>query len=138
TRRRPALSGSRRRQRGRRRRLFRATETLPGAFAQLLERDVEHRHQEDPDRACGKHAAEYGGTDGTPAELRSTGGDDQRQQTENEGDRGHHHSAEPHLRTEYRRVANRDAALTLLLGDLDNQDAISGGQRDQAHEPDLT
>jgi len=42
------------------------------------------------------------------------------------------------LRTEDRRVLYRDAALALLLGELDNQDAVLGGERNQHHKPDLT
>src|ERR1700730_7842942 len=70
---------SRRRLPGRRMRLFaRAAEARLHAFAQLLERDVEHRQQEDPDRTRGQHTAEHRGANGAPAKLRSTGGDDQR------------------------------------------------------------
>src|SRR6266404_3076600 len=48
------LSGGGRRQLGRRMRLFtRDAEALFHSLAQLLECDVEHRHQEDPDRTRG-------------------------------------------------------------------------------------
>jgi len=69
-------------------------------LAQLLECHVEHRHQEDSDRTRGQHAAEHGSANAATAKLRSTGGDNQRQQTKNEGDRGHHHRAKPSLRAE--------------------------------------
>src|SRR3982075_201105 len=108
------------------------------AFTQLLKRYVERRYQEDPDRACGKHAAEHSGTNSPAADLSGACGNYQRQQTENEGDRSHHHSAEPHLRTEYRCVLDRDAALALFLSELDNQDAVLGRQRNQHYESNLT
>src|SRR5437879_2463596 len=135
---RSALSGAGLRQTGRRMRLLaKAAEALLHALAQPLERHVEHRYHEYPDRACGKHAAEHSGTHRPAADLCSAGRDHQRQQAENEGDGSHHHGAEPHLRTKYRGVRNRDAALALLLGELDNQDAVLGGQCDQHHEADL-
>src|ERR1700688_2937939 len=80
-----------RRQTGRRMRLFTKTaEALLHALAQPLERDVEHRYHEYPDRACGKHAAEHSGTHSPAADLCSAGRDHQRQQAENEGDGSNH------------------------------------------------
>ncbi len=63
--------------------------------------------------------------------------DDQRQQAEDEGEAGHHHRAEAQARALDRGVADRLALAALLDGELDDQDAVLGGQRDEHHEADL-
>ena len=65
------------------------------------------------------------------------GRDHQRQQAEDEGDRGHHHRAEPHLRPQRGGFHDRMPGFALLLGEFDDQNAVLGGQRDQHHEADL-
>ena len=64
-------------------------------------------------------------------------GEHQRQQTQNEGNRGHHHRAKPHARAERRGLPDRHARLALLLGEFDDQDAVLGRQRDQHDQADL-
>ena len=64
-------------------------------------------------------------------------GDDQRVDAEDEGERGHHHGAKPHPRPEHRGLPDVHALLAPVLGELDDQDAVLGGHRDQHDEPDL-
>ena len=84
-----------------------------------------------------EHAGEDRGADVAAADLRGAVGEDQRHEAEHEGDRGHHHRAEPHARAERRGLRDRHALLALLLGEFDDQDAVLGGERDQHDEADL-
>src|SRR5580704_16696753 len=108
------------------------------ALTETLERRVQHGYQEDADRAGGDHAAEHGGSHGAAADLGGARCDDQRSEAENEGDRRHHDGAEPRLSAQYRGLVDVHAGLALLLGELHDQDAILGGERDQHDQTDLT
>ena len=70
-------------------------------------------------------------------QLRGAVGDDQRVEAEDEGERGHHHRAEAQPGALGRRVAQRHAALALLLGEFDDQDAVLRGEADQHDHADL-
>ena len=83
------------------------------------------------------HAGEYRSADRAAAHHRRAMRPHQRHEAENEGDRGHHHGAEPHLRAERGRLADRQSGLALLLRELHDQNAVLGGERDQHHETDL-
>jgi hypothetical protein len=63
--------------------------------------------------------------------------DDEGCQTQDEGDRRHHHRAESHLRTEDRRLLDALAGLALLLRELDDQNAVLCRECDQHDETDL-
>src|SRR6476646_7023114 len=75
-------------------------ETPLRCFAPALEGDVQHRHQENADRTRGKHAAEHCGAHRSSADLGGARRDHERHQAENEGERGHHHGAKAHLRSQ--------------------------------------
>src|ERR1700722_20109819 len=62
---------------------------------------------------------------------------DQREKSEDEGDRRHHHRAESHLRSKNRGLVYIHPGLALFLRKLDNQDAVLGGERYQNDETDL-
>ena len=64
-------------------------------------------------------------------------GDDQRQQAEDEGEAGHHHRPEAQPRALDRRSRIDLPWLPLLDRELDDQDAVLGGERDQHDEADL-
>src|ERR1700730_13246547 len=76
------------------RRLFRWPRRRPEPFADRLEEDVQRRNSEYADEGRQNHAAEHRGADVAPRQLRGAAGDHQRQETEDEGKRRHHHRPE--------------------------------------------
>ena len=70
-------------------------------------------------------------------QFRGAVGDDQRIEAENEGERGHHHRAEAQARALGRRLQQRHAALALLLGEFDDENAVLGRKADQHDHADL-
>ena len=90
-----------------------------------------------PTKGREDHAAEDRRTDVAPRQLRGAGGHHQRQQAEDEGERRHHHRPEPQPRALGRGLEQRHALLALLLGELDDQDAVLGCEADQHHHADL-
>src|SRR5262245_65763894 len=57
-----------------------------GPLAQTLRGDVEQRNNEDPEERCGEHAAEYRRADRLARDRAGAAGDDQREETEDEGE----------------------------------------------------
>ncbi len=106
-------------------------------LAQPLKGHIKHGNEEDAEGAREQHAGEDRGGDAAPADLRCAVRDDERQEPQNEGERGHHHRAEPHPRAQRGGVFDGKARLALLLGEFDDEDAVLGGERDQHDEPDL-
>src|SRR5206468_945869 len=74
------------------------------------------------------------GPHGSPAHLSGARRNDEGHEPKDEGDRRHHHRAKPHLSAEHGSILDRPAGLALLLGKLDDQDAVLGGERDQDDE----
>ena len=84
------------------------------------------------------HAAEHGGADAAPADsIAAPVREHQRDQAGDEGEAGHHHRPEPLARALDRGLRDRQAVLAPLLGELDDQDAVLGGERDQHDDADL-
>ena len=63
--------------------------------------------------------------------------DPQRHATENERERGHQDGPQAKPRAFERRIHQRLPLLVLLLGKLDDQNRVLGGQADQHHQADL-
>ena len=78
---------------------------------------------------------------GVPTARRLSGagafGDHQGQQAQDEGEARHHHRPEAQARALDRRVEDLAPVPPLLDGELDDQDAVLGGERHQHHQADL-
>ena len=61
-----------------------------------------------------------------------------RHDAENERERRHENRPQPDARGLDRRIEDRHALLAQLLGELDDQNRVLGGQADEHDEPDLT
>src|SRR6187455_1720580 len=99
--------------------------------------DVEHRDQEQSDTTRGDHADEHRRANGLARDLRCAARPDQRYQSEDERNRRHQHSAESHFGAESSSLLKTQPLLTLLLGELNDQDGILRRQRNQNDESDL-
>ena len=64
-------------------------------------------------------------------------GDHQGHEAGDEREAGHHHRPETQARALDRGLDDRLAVLALLLGELDDQDGVLGGERDQHDQADL-
>ncbi len=102
-----------------------------------LEHHVQHRDDEDAEYGGREHAAEHGACHGAAAGGAGAFGDHQRQQAQDEGEAGHDHRPEAQPRALDRRVEELAAMSSLLDGELDDQDAVLGGQRHQHDQADL-
>ena len=71
------------------------------------------------------------------ADLGGACSDDQGINTQNEGERGHHHGAKPHRCPEHRGLFDGLALLALILRKFNDQNAIFGGHRDENDKTDL-
>ena len=84
------------------------------------------------------HAAEHRGADGALGGRTGARGDDQRHQTEDEGEGRHHDGAEPQAGAPSIAAVDDVLALAPLLHrELDDQDGVLGGERDQHDDADL-
>ena len=77
-----------------------------------------------PMKEASIHAAKHRRADVAPRQLRGAGGDHQRQETEDEGKRRHHHRPKAQPRAFCCGFEQMNALLPLLLGKLDDQNAI--------------
>ena len=71
-------------------------------------------------------------------DLRRPGGDDERQQAEDERNRGHHHGAEPGVRAAFPPASAMGTPLSCSsLANSTMRIAFFAGKRDQHHKADL-
>src|SRR6516164_4958432 len=106
-------------------------------LADGLKHHVERRDCKYPYGGGEDHPAENRGADAAPRQLRGTRRHDQRKKTEDESERGHHDRTKPQTGAFGGRFEQRNPMLALLLGELDDQNAVLGGQTDQYNHPDL-
>ncbi|CAB3763182.1 hypothetical protein LMG29739_04052 [Paraburkholderia solisilvae] len=124
----------------RRRRIAAGRTSLLLALAlvgQRLEHVVEHRDKEHRDRGRAEHPADHAGTDRMPAVGRCAGGDRKRHAAENERERGHHDRPQTLFRRDHRRIENGLAALAVQHRELEDQNRILRGERNQHRQADL-
>src|SRR5579883_807926 len=94
------------------------------------DQDAQHRAQDHPPGSRG--------ADGSVSNRPSTGGNNQRKQTGNEGEGGHLNRPESQFPTFDSCVNERQALLSPLDGELHNQDGVFAKQTDQHDQTDLS
>jgi hypothetical protein len=102
-----------------------------------LDGEEEDRGEEDAEQRDAEHAGEDGGAEGAAHFRPGPLGDEERDDAEDEGDRGHDDRPEPEL------AGVEDGLLPGRPGDvpgtgeLDDQDRVLAGEADEDHEADL-
>src|SRR6516225_9050373 len=114
------------------------TRSRPHTLADSLKHHVERRDCKYPDGGGEDHPTENRRTDAAPGQLRGARRHYQRKKTEDESERGHHHRTKPQTGPFGCRLEQWNPMLALLLGELDDQDTVFGGQADQYNHPDLS
>ena len=103
-----------------------------------LHHDVEDRDEEDVQEGGEQHPAGDRRAHRMTALLPGAACKHQRHDAEDERQRRHQDRPQPDARGLDRRVHDRTALPAQLLGELDDQNRVLGGQPDQHHESDLT
>ncbi len=99
--------------------------------------DVEDRNEEEVEDGGEHHAADDGCADGVTAIGSRTGGEVERADAEDEGDRGHQDGAEAEFGGFDGGLGDGSALLEELLGELDDEDRVFGRETDEHDEADL-
>src|SRR5262245_6000308 len=96
----------------------------------------EHGRQQDSEEGHTDHPGEDRGAERPPHLRPGTVGDYQREDAEDERERGHQDRPQPHLGGLDRGVEPRRAFELPVAGELDDQNGVLARQADQHHEPD--
>ena len=102
-----------------------------------LQDDVEDRDEEEVEDGGEHHAADDGRTDRVAAIGSGAGGEVERADAEDEGDGGHQDGAEAEFGGFDGGFDDGPALLEELLGELDDEDRVFGGEADEHDEADL-
>ena len=102
------------------------------------EQHIQARDDQDADNCGGEHARDHRDADRHAARGTGAAAQHQRNRTEDEGDCRHQHGTEAHVAAFDRGFDKALAGFVALLGELDDQDGVLGGQADEQDEADLT
>ena len=102
-----------------------------------FEDDVEDGDKEKVEEGGDHHASNDGGADRVASEGSGAGGEVEGHDAEDEGDRGHEDGAKAELGGDDGSVDDALAVFELLLGELDDEDGVFGGEADEHDQADL-
>src|SRR5882757_8099960 len=117
--------------------LFFSSEHLSRPLAQSLPGDIQHWNHENSDGAGRDHANEDRRAHIMSCNFGCAFRPDERQQTEDERDRCHHHGPKAHFRPQCSSLLDARSLLALLLGEFNDQDAILCRERNQDDQANL-
>src|SRR5665213_1580606 len=99
-----------------------------------LEDDIENRDKEEIEESGESHASDYRSADRVTAIGACSGGEIERQDAEDEGNRGHQDRSKTQLGRDNRGIDDRLALLQLLFGKLHNENGIFRSEADEHDE----
>src|SRR3954469_6060648 len=97
------------------------------SLAQPFDDDVEDGNESEAEQRRRQHAAEHGGADRLAAGRAGAGGDQQRNDAEDEGEGGHEDRPQPEACRFHGGVENSGSFAAATLGEFDDQDGVLGG-----------
>jgi len=104
---------------------------------QRFQDDIEDGDKKEIENRGDEHAADYGCANGVAAKFAGSSGDDEGEDAEDEGERRHEDGAETKFGGLDGGFGDGASLAEELLGELDDEDGVFGGEADEHHQADL-